>query len=228
MTTSIVTSHENSLSVRPSALTVEDAGKIDNLLNTHWTVKRRWKTVRVPDERDELGLVTRWRDDLIEDGWNAEAIGTPDPRLVEAIQRPAAVDYVVAHLTRLAAHLRFTKGAKAWQIVVDDVARDLGMVSEWALVRACAELRAADSPFFPDTPALLAKVREWDDFAKRLSALREEPESAPRIEDKGWQKPDAAAKARVAKIMHDGGLHAGKCAEYAEFCQQCAQERGNP
>jgi len=74
-----------------------------------------------------------------------------DPRLVEAIQRPATIEAIIYHFTRLAAHKRNTKGDMGFQILLEDIAHDLRYASEWAIVKACIELRNDPSPFSQST-----------------------------------------------------------------------------
>lgn len=87
--------------------------------------------------------------------------------LVEAVARGAKKHHILYHLTRLAAHLRDTRG-DIISAVLEDISKDLYGVSEWAVVCACKELRHGQSPFFPATAKIIEVVRQYQDQVNSL------------------------------------------------------------
>lgn len=218
-------SHSVALVSRETALCTDDYLKIQALIDRSFiiTVPVHYTTVPV---QDDLGMVYKRESVAIEGEPVWAPVGEINLKLLEAIKRPAGPGHIAAHLTRLAAHLRHTKGDSAWQIVIEDVARDLNGVSEWAVVRSCAEFRAGDSPFFPDTPALIAKIRKWDAHARKLGT-DDKKHQVKIAKPAPPPKPTPEERQRVFKILHDAGIHRMNVAANAEFCEDCKREIDN-
>lgn len=206
---------------RETPLAADDFARIERVIAKHIHIAPRMISQSVP-VRDDLGHVYRWESQLVEAGHEITVRGEVDPRLFDAVKRPSTPGHVAAHLTRLAAHLRHTKGDSAWQIVIEDVARGLIGVSEWAVMKACAEFRAGNCPFFPDTPELLRVIRKWNDLAQHMGATKDEvTPKEKRIA--AWHKPTTNERKSVAKILHDGGFHSVR-SDCVEFCEDCRRE----
>ena len=68
--------------------------------------------------------------------------------------------------------------------------------------------------------------KDWNYFERAIIIGRMLPSSAPattsnaKPKEDTWQKPDAAAKERVAVTMHNGGFHNGK---YDPNCPKCRE-----
>lgn len=99
--------------------------------------------------------------------------GELEPRLMEAVQRPAKDTHIGVHLMELAAHKPWGRGPEMWSIVVRDLTRDLAGVSEFCIVKACEKFRRdPDLKFFPDTAVLLSFIKEMDWRLKNVDKTR--------------------------------------------------------
>jgi hypothetical protein len=176
--------------------------------------------------KDAEGKVISWKDERVEDGLTFRQVSRPDLNTLQALVRPVAPGYVIAHLTRLEAHLKHTRGKEAFDVICDDIDRDLQGVSEWAVVKACEAFRCGDKPWFPDTPTFIAEVRKWDELARRIAAPPPKQEPAFRRVAAPDPAPEKTPemKARVAALVHHGvpGAHANP-KEFAENCAACAE-----
>lgn len=194
------------LQPRQAALTIQDFGKLERLIETTFEAKPIYEPCSIP-QKDADGNIYAWEAGVIETGLEVTIHGEPNKKLLEAIRRPATAGHIVAHITRLAAHLRHTKGKSAFQIIAEDIGNDLNGVSEWAVMKACEQFRQTGKPFFPDTPELITTIRKWDDFSRKAAGLDKRPEKkkeAPRGE--GWQKASEAQKDYVRKLLEENGI----------------------
>lgn len=116
---------------------------------------------------DALGNAYRHEFDVTGYETNYEIIGPVNQQLLEAIIRPAPKHHVVYHLTRLAIHLRDTRGG-AISAVFEDIANDLRGVSEWAIICACKELRLGVAKWFPSTSELTETILRHQRNINRL------------------------------------------------------------
>lgn len=186
----IVTLSGEQLPARREALTPRDMAKLETFIEKHVEIKAKtvYRSTETGASFDVVGY-----DVKVKEG---EAV---PGALIEAVRRPTTSSHLNEHLTRLAAHKRQSKGARAHAIIVEDLAFDLEGVSEWAVAKAMIELRRSDSPFFPETPEIIATVKRWDAVARQFG------EPAPvRIEKKKeepWKPPTEEQKARVARLV---------------------------
>ena len=190
------------LQPRQSALSLDDYEKLNTLADASFSFKPTFTSSSMPI-KDDLGNIVSWEAAIVETGSTLQITGNPDRRLVDALQRPAPAGYIVAHLTRLGAHLRHTKGAAAFTIVTEDVARDMAGMSEWAVVKTCEEFRHGNKPFFPDTPELIACLKKW---AERADSFRVKEENVkPQQEETKVQQTErkrtVKQKRRVSKLV---------------------------
>ena len=111
--------------------------------------------------KDEEGRIYGWEHDFEKVGYSVRG-GAPT-KLVEAVQRPASIQHIAAHLTRLSAHKRWSKGS-AFEHFLEDAMRALAGVSEFAVVKACDEFHKQRNPFYPDTGELIQAVLRWDEW----------------------------------------------------------------
>lgn len=181
---------------RPAALAPADFAKLQAKASEALSFRPR---PRVVMKRDEYGDMKEVRDDFGEEVFPKG--GEIDPRLVESLTRPTTPRYTVIHLTRLAGHLPFGRGAASFGQVVEDIARDLEGVSEFAIVRACEHFRADESlKFFPPTAAILRYVRDLDYSLKNLKTKKPKTAATPAPEAPVKTTKDKVRVARIVKI----------------------------
>lgn len=156
-----------SLPARPKPLSASDFAKIEDIIITTCKTEEIRRDKKIP-VLDENGIPYRWEFDTEIVGIQITKTDQTDPRLIEAIQRPATIEAILYHFTRLAAHKRNTKGETGFQILLEDIANDLRYASEWAIVKACIDLRNDPSPFFPDHKTIIDKVDFYDKASKEI------------------------------------------------------------
>lgn len=161
MTTQLTTTSHNvpALPSRPKPLDRPDFDKLERHIKRIFDVQE--KTVMRSTEHgavfDVIGHIVKQRDEeFVPSG------------LIDSIRRPATGQHINVHLTRLAAHKKNTKGAKALSIICEDLAYDLDGCSEWAVFKACEEFRRGSNPFFPDTHEIIEVVKRWDACARQF------------------------------------------------------------
>lgn len=151
---------------RPAPLEPSEIEAIDQALQRHYKITKSpvygYKTTRDAD-----GEITGSEYDVVGQSDSYELITPPPERLRDAIMRPASTRHVVAHLTRLAAHRRDTRGAAALSVALEEIAIDLGSVSEWAVVTACREMRGKPG-WYPQTTEIMDTIRAEDAKFKAL------------------------------------------------------------
>lgn len=147
-----------SLSPREKPLTVPDFAKLNDLIDQHGHLKQKQKSGQRP-LKDADGYIYRWEFCLDPDGFEL-SLDNADPRLIEALQRPASSQTIVYHFTRLSGTKRNTKGNMGFQVLLEDLSYDLRGRSEFAIMKACELFRKDTSPFFPDHSVIIEKVEE--------------------------------------------------------------------
>ena len=187
-------------------------------------IKPMTRAVSVP-LKDAEGKVYAWETGSVDDGLGFTQIAMPPIKFVEALCRPAAPGYITAHLTRLEAHLKHTRGPEAFTLICEDIDRDLTGCSEWAVVKACETFRQGTKPWFPDTPAFIAEVRKWDDLARRMAEPKplREPAFVKKPEPYQREERTPEMKQRVADLLHGKGFHTGHEKRFVENCGACAK-----
>lgn len=183
---------------RPAALAPADFAKLQAKASEALSFRAR---PRVVMKRDEYGDMKEVREDFGEEVFPK---GEVNPVLIESLTRPTTPRYTVIHLTRLAGHLPFGRGAASFGQVIEDIARDLEGVSEFAIVRACEHFRADETlKFFPPTAAILRYVRDLDYSLKNLKPKKTRVKPDGRAPAAPVPKT-SKAKARVARIVKIG------------------------
>lgn len=192
---------------RQQPLTAEKFLQLEAAIEKSFTAKPVFTSIRVP-VKDDLGNIYRWEHDLIETGLSLVPNGNPDPRLVDAMKRPATAQAIALHLKRLESHKRHVRGGFSWQVIVEDAVKDLIGVSEWAVMKAYDRLRKTEGDFFPSVNEIVKAVRFYDDALK----------TEPKANVKPIPKTESVARnaEKVAEILHTAGIPHSK-----EFCQQC-------
>lgn len=153
------------LSPRPHPLSVADFSKLETLVDEHCEVKPILKNVSNP-KKDPDGHIYGWTFETEVQGISITPCENMDQRIIDALNRPASIECLVYHFTRLAAVKRNTKGDTAFQIMLEDLAYDLKGKSEWAVMKACEFFRKQESPFFPDHAQIMAQVNIFDRAAR--------------------------------------------------------------
>lgn len=189
------------LEPRTLALSQDDFLKIEKSLEATFDLQPVYEATRIPIVNDN-GEVYRHEHGVDLVGMKAIPIGTPNPKLLAALLRPATKDHIAAHLTRLSAHRRWTRGDYAFGIVVEDISRTLAGTSEWAILKACAELWPSGK-WFPETEDVLAAARRWHGIAVSIAGAGQ---AQPRPRPAESQRPVRGAKSfkRVARILKIG------------------------
>ena len=158
------------LPAREKPLTVPDFAKIETLIENSCTVKSIRKHGSLP-KKDPDGFIYAWTFESTEIGLEIIAIEDIDPRLIDAVQRPASSQGVIYHFTRLAALKRNTKGDVGFQVTLEDLAYDLRGRSEWAIMKSCEYFRKQKSPFFPDHAEILEIVEKFHKAALTIKPI---------------------------------------------------------
>lgn len=196
------------LEPREKPLSVEDYQKLETLLASNYKILTDLVSVPLVDTHGE---VYGWRKEARQVGI-AITSDTLDPRVIQAVQRPATKKAIGVHLTRLAAHKHNARGGIAFQVIVEDACRDLEGCSEWAVMKAYDRLRNEPGDFFPSLKTIVDTVKWFDAGAKSMGEKKETKQERP-----AEQKQDRTeGKYRVAQVMHDAGLPHDK-----EFCRGC-------
>lgn len=191
------------LQPRPLALSQDDFLKIEKSLNETFDLRPTYEATRIPIVNDN-GEVYRHEHGIIISGATVIAKETPNPKLLAAILRPATRDHIAAHLTRLAAHRRWTRGDHAFGIVIEDISRDLAGISEWAMIKTCEELRA-NGKWFPETDKIILMARMWDGIAIKISTSDQAPTRRPATPENISPKSRGVKSfKRVARILKIG------------------------
>lgn len=185
-----------SLPMRPTPLSPDEISKIQSAIDKHFSIKTDDSYGYVPvvqdgvtirEEFDTVGSVTRYitKKDVPAVLW-------------ETLLRPSPRSHVIYHLGRLAAHRRNTRGAEAFQVIMEDIASDLGSISEWAMVMACAEMRQKNDAWFPNTGEIIAVVKKYavmldNLYLKRLESDKPANDTKPKVKrmDKYFSGPKA-------------------------------------
>lgn len=202
------------LEPRQAPMSVEDFNKLEAWIDKSFTVKPITEGRSVP-VKDDNGIIYRWEHDVFETGLSLTPQGTVDPKVIDAMKRPATSKTIAYHLTRLSAHKRNTKGGFAFQVIVEDVTKDLEGVSEWAVIKAYEKLRKAEGDFFPSANEIVKAVNVYEDAIKMLGQKNENKPIAM-IEE----KPLVKGKAKVAEILHNANIAHDK-----EYCEQCKEQK---
>ena len=209
---------------RAKPLDIANFEKIETLIGTVFKVTPRTESVSVP-MKDDLGHVYRYESQSVQTGWTIEQTQKPPIGFLESLRRPAAPGYITAHLTRLEAHLKHTRGPAAFTVICEDIDRDLAGISEWAVVKACETFRKSGKPWFPDTPDFQTEARKWDEFTKTLSGSGQPVAKKPEVAlvHRQYDERTPEMKTRVADMMHGKGFHNGHEARMADGCRKCAE-----
>jgi hypothetical protein len=201
----------NQLVPRHQPLEPAALDKLEEIAAKHFVVREKTVQKRVP-VTDDLGNVYRWEFDLVPEGVEIFIHGEPDQKLLDAVNRPATKPLIMAHLSKLSAHKRYTQGEAGLQIVITDIASHLEGVSEYALVKVLRDLQLDPSPFWPDTGTIVARVRDFSDQLRWATESRGKAPEKPR-DDKPepFVKPELAHRQRVVAIS--AALLSGKALE---------------
>lgn len=114
-----------------------------------------------PVQREELELC----------GMEVFRKGDIGEHLLDSLQRPARPMHTIMHLTRLAQHLPYGRGEEGFQMVLEDIAKDLQGVSEYAIIKTCERFRLdPDLTFFPATALLVKYAKDIDWSLRNLEA----------------------------------------------------------
>lgn len=208
---------EITLPPRLTPLEPSDIERVERAMSRVFKITKEpvYGTVSV---RDKDGEIISSEYDLIGYTENYERIGEPSDRLREAVLRPATSRHVVAHLTRLATHRRDTRGAAALSVALEEIAGDLGSVSEWAVITACREMRGKPG-WYPGTSEILETIRAAETKFNRLFKIN--PTASPALTA---QQPAPAARARswkeTPKPQWQAAEWAGYCAEALGMAEQ--------
>jgi hypothetical protein len=185
---------------RPQPLSTEDFRKLEAI--AHDTLDIALKNV------DELFWTTDEYGDRIQRkrsimaGFDIAPKQEINPVLLESLKRQTTPRHTAVHLTRLAAHKPWGRGEEAFSVIVEDLARDLIGVSEWAIVKTCEHYRKDDTiKFFPDTAAFLRIAIETDRSLKNI-APKKNANSADRsdAENSRPQERTQRRKRRVTRM----------------------------
>ncbi len=191
------------LEPRTLALSQDDFFKIEKSLEETFFLQPVYESTRIPIVNDN-GEVYRHEHGVYIVGMNAKPIKTPNPRLLAAILRPATKDHIAAHLTRLSAHRRWTRGDYAFGIVVEDISRALAGTSEWAVFKACDELWPSGK-WFPETEVVLAAAYRWQGIAVSIAGSEQATQpSNPQTAESQKQTRGIKSFKRVARILKIG------------------------
>ena len=136
----------------------------------------------------ENGTAIRQEFDVVGEVTNYKPKTNAPAALWETLLRPAPKSHVIYHLGRLAAHRRNTRGGEAFQVIMEDIALDVGDVSEWAVVMACAEMRKKNSAWFPNTGEILDIIKKYSSMLENLYVKR--LEGAKPAEGKSFNRRD--------------------------------------
>lgn len=175
---------------REQALTPESYEQLDSAACQCLSFKER-VIRRLVWAKDEYGDPVQ-REELELGGMEVFRKGEVSERLLEALQRPARPMHIAMHLTRLAQHLPYGRGAEGFQIVLEDITKDLEGVSEFAIIKTCERFRLdPDLTFFPATALLVKYAKDIDWSLRNLSAEPAAPKPAVQIEPpkKGNRSP---------------------------------------
>lgn len=163
-------SSEIALPPRDQPLSVSDFSKLEAAVEKSFDARPVEKSVFKP-KLDYEGKPYGETFDVVQTGLELITVGDVDRRLVEAIQRPTIPTHTIYHLSRLAAHMRNTRGETGFQAILEDLAYDLRGVSEWAIVKACEHFRRSGLPFFPSAHDFVDRARLFDRAVRTLPAI---------------------------------------------------------
>lgn len=178
---------DNQLAPRLTPLETQDIEKIDGLLKKHGAVRSKIEYGSVP-VKDRDGNIVRYEYDQVGLSTDYSRADIPD-RLREAILRPASRQSIVFHLTRLAAHLRDTRGPEAVAVVVSDIAREIDGVSEWAVIDVYRSLWTSGRTFYPASHVIVDAIKAKDGQLKAVFGEKEN--TSLLLDHKSEPQPDA-------------------------------------
>lgn len=99
--------------------------------------------------------------------------------LLKALTARVSSKSLIYYLSRLRAHKSFTHGEEFWNIVLEDLCRDLAGSSEYAVIKACEYFRQCpDLKFFPDTAVLQRRIKDLDFSLRNLTPSPSEKKQA--------------------------------------------------
>jgi hypothetical protein len=189
------------LEPRQAPITPEDFQKLEAVIEKSFDLRPVYKSIRRP-VADDNGNVYRWEHDVEEVGLSLSQKTEADQRLLDAMRRPATAQIIAYHLTRLSAHKRNTKGGTAFQVIVEDLKRDLDGVSEWALVKAYEDLRKEEGDFFPSANHIAERVKYYQGALENIN-----PQSKTLVIPRETKKPRDRTfkqKRRVSRLIKTG------------------------
>ena len=173
---------------RPTALTEADFSRLDELASNVISFSERefYDLIWVKDEYGDP--VQRPANVYTLPTVNLRANGI-DPKLAESLLRPCNQATIGKHLFRLSCHKPYARGPEAWRVIISDLCRDLEGMSEYAIVKVCEYYRTqATTTYFPDTAALVARIRALDEGLRNASEYQK-PEPALRLVDNTGPPP---------------------------------------
>lgn len=180
---------------RQTALTPKDFNKLESLVEKNFDLKEKY-TFGSVETTDECG-VHKWERGIIGTELQLTPNGDINPLLTEALQRPYSNPSVGVHITRLSVHKGFKGGDFGLQVVIEDAIKDLSGKSEWALVKACEEIRKDAEKFF-SYPVFVDLVNKYH------NALFQDSATDIDVDTKKVEEfiPDTAEqKAKVAELI---------------------------
>lgn len=148
--------------------------RLDQAAHRHLVFKERI-VERVVWTTDEHGDKVQVREPELM-GMEVFKKGEIPQQVLDALQRPVVPRHAVLHLQRLAAHLPYGRGEEGFQMVLEDLAKDLADVSEYAIIKTCERFRLdEDLTFFPASALIVRYARGIDWSLKNLKAEKEAP-----------------------------------------------------
>jgi hypothetical protein len=200
----------NNLTVyRDRHLSEAEYASLENAADKFFSFRER-VIDRVVWSEDEYGDRVQRRDQELA-GIEVFAKGPVNKGLLESMCRPARPAHAVMHLTRLSIHLPYGRGADQFGLLVEDIARDLTGVSEYAIIKTCERFRLdPDLTFFPASALIVKYARDLDWSLKNIEKPAE-PAPAPKAAPAPANvKRTSQQKRRVARLLRLMGKPQGK------------------
>lgn len=167
-------------------------------------------------EHDEYGHRFQ-KSQLVPSGPEIFPKGEIDERIIKSLCYPAPMKSIIVHFSRLRSHKPYAMGDENWEIIVEDLCKDLHGCSEYAVAKACEYFRKDTSiTFFPDTAILQRRIKDLDFSLRNLTAppkAKKEPEKPA-----DYPRPTDEGKRKIAEILHDASIP-----HSSQYCVKCKE-----
>jgi hypothetical protein len=171
-----------SFEARPKPLSEEDFIKLNIAAEKYLTIRNTYDS-----NGKELDLILSDK-------------GNMPIALLDSLQRPLNTGAIAIQLTKLSFYKSFRGGENGLKVIIVDAKKDLVGKSEWALLKACEEIRKSSDEFF-NYGDFLKSVSRFDYALQRMKRKEQEENNKTAGEEEN-NIPTAKQKRRRLKLLH--------------------------